>query len=202
MIRTTLSCAALLLLSTSWFTPASRVARPDRHPGHETFAEAEVNGEAGTLEVALRVDSMDLERSLRANHAKPPRLEDAAVEPLLEQLLKAGFLVRSPKGGPGRLNYVGYELEGLDVWLYFEIELPRRGRTLQISNQMLFDVAPGQLHRVSVRALDGDCMLLLDLQSPWSDLGKLAWREAHLAPNQPPPWARLWFEATRAALTL
>ncbi len=202
MIQKAFSCAALLLSSASWFTPAPSAAEADRHPGHETLAEAEVNGEAGTLEVALRIDSMDLERSLRANHSDPPRLEDKAVEPLLENLLKTGFLVRSPKGGPGQLNYVGYELEGLDAWLYFEIELPRRGRTLQISNQMLFDVAPGQLHRVSLRALDGECRLLLDRLNPWADLGKLAWRKAHLARTQPPPWARLWFQATRAALTL
>ena len=193
---------ALLAVGLLTLAPASPRAElgPAPHPGHETFAEAEINGEAGTLEVALRIDSIDLERSLRANYSKPPRLEDPAVEPLLEKLLKTHFVVRSPRGGPGRLNYVGYELEGLDVWMYFEVQLPTSGRRLQISNQLLFDVLPGQRHRMALRALDGECTLLFDQLSPWSDLNSLAWRKDQLERFLPPPWMRVWLEATRIAL--
>lgn len=169
------------------------------HPGHETFAEAEVNADAGTLEVALRVDSMDLERALRAGHPRPPRLEDPAVEPLLARELRQAFLVRSRRGF-GRLDFVGYELEGLDAWLYFEIDLPRRGRRLELSNQLLFALHPGQRHRVQLRALDGERTLEFDAEHPWRVVTDLAWRPEHLRPFIPSPMGRAWLAASFAPL--
>ncbi len=147
------------------------------HPGHATFAEAEVNPQAGTLEVSLCVDSFDLERALAWRFDDPPELEDKdAVAPLLARYLRETIFLRTREGGPGRLEFVGHELEGIDAWLYFEIVLPKQGRTLEISNQMLFESCPGQAHRMQLRALDGQRCLLFNSETPWHRIEDLAWR--------------------------
>lgn len=65
-----------------------------------------------------------------------------------------------------RVHWVGSELMGAWIWLYFELELPLARDDLQLFNTVLFDTNPGQINTVSVRHAGQRVALKLTSQQP------------------------------------
>lgn len=119
-------------------------AGAEAHPLHRSTARVEVNREASTLEVALRVHPADLRRALAAQEP------EAAPGPAQRttRYLRRRFLVTS-EGGPTSIRWVGQERDGADIWLYFEVLLPE-GRA-SLHNQVFFELASDHINVVQLR---------------------------------------------------
>lgn len=65
-----------------------------------------------------------------------------------------------------RVHWVGSELKGAWIWLYFELELPLTRDDLQLFNTVLFDTNTGQINTVSVRHAGQRVALKLTSQQP------------------------------------
>lgn len=65
-----------------------------------------------------------------------------------------------------RVHWVGSELKGAWMWIYFELELPPARDDLQLVNTVLFDTNTGQINTVSVRHAGQRTTLKLTSQQP------------------------------------
>lgn len=65
-----------------------------------------------------------------------------------------------------RVHWVGSELKGAWMWLYFELELPPARDDLRLVNTVLFDTNTGQINTVSVRHAGQRTTLKLTSQQP------------------------------------
>jgi Domain of unknown function (DUF6702) len=98
------------------------------HPFHTSIAEVEWNSAAARFEVAMRVNSLELERALAAVHGVPVNLDNAEhAEPLVRNYVSERFSIRTADHD-NRVTWVGMEIEKLDVWVYFEMSVGSDGR--------------------------------------------------------------------------
>lgn len=65
-----------------------------------------------------------------------------------------------------RVHWVGSELKGAWMWIYFEFELPPARDNLQLVNTVLFDTNTSQINTVSVRHARQRTTLKLTSQQP------------------------------------
>lgn len=91
--------------------------------------------------------------------AQVPPLPDAEED--ADQLLQAS---RDPLRS--RVHWVGSELKGAWMWIYFELELPPARDNLQLVNTVLFDTNTSQINTVSVRHASQRTTLKLTSQQP------------------------------------
>ena len=94
------------------------------HDAHVTLAEVEHVSEAATLQVALWIESLDLDAELAARLDHPPVLETATADTAIVALLRDHFVVRDASGAVRPLQWVGKEIGPRESWLYFEVEVP------------------------------------------------------------------------------
>jgi hypothetical protein len=138
------------------------------HPWHRTVAEIDLRAAPPRLEVALRVDALELEQELSARAGRRLDLDDgAAVAPEATDLLRQSFLVRTRSGGYAGLRWVGLETEGAEAWLYFELTLPEGPGPLLLSNQLFLDRNRLQENELFVREDDFAARLCCDPGQPW-----------------------------------
>ncbi len=162
------------------------------HPFHISSAEFEYDAGSDRLQVSLKLQAVDVERALARLAGKPIKLEQAGVqqwlvsyldrhlyltsyvppqadvEPVLSDIARDPSRVELPPGaGPrSRVHWVGSELKGAWMWLYFELELPPTRDNLQLVNTVLFDTNSGQINTVSVRHAGQRVALKLTTQQP------------------------------------
>ncbi len=148
---------ALLLLGS--FAPRPT---PAAHPFHTSTAEVEFNPASGRLEVALKVYSADLETALRRMDRSKVDLDNESVrDRLLKKYIASRFRIEdatpghppSPPTGhrTDSFHYVGSEIQGGDIWVYFELVAPARGQRFTLRNTVLTDVQPEQMNAVFFR---------------------------------------------------
>lgn len=155
------------------------------HPFHVTIAEAEHNLQAKTLEVALRVNSIDLEAILsqRANR-KVDLDETKDVDAMIVAYLNETFRVETSAKTPLKLKWVGKEAEVKTAWLYFELSVPNGIDGLRISNRVFFELEPDQTNTVNLKRGKERASLRFTRQTPWLDL---AFAKSGSPPAKPGP---------------
>lgn len=162
------------------------------HPFHISSAEIEYASESDRLQVSLKLQAVDMERALARMAGKRIKLEQADVDQWLVQYLARHLYLRpttavdaagnsslehsaeriAPEGpakkplARSRVHWVGSELKGAWMWLYFELELPPTRDDLQLVNTVLFDTNTGQINTVSVRHAGQRIGLKLTSQQP------------------------------------
>lgn len=111
------------------------------HPSHIAFAEVEVTD--GRLEVALQLQSEDVERLTR--HETIPR------EEMLRRLIARRFEVSRDQAKPRPHRWIGVEDKRSHVWVYFEVALngPLKGHHLRFD--LLLSHHPRQVNTVLLR---------------------------------------------------
>lgn len=72
-------------------------------------------------------------------------------------------------GMRSQVHWVGLELKGAWLWLYFELELPPQRPDLQLFNTVLFEINSSQINTVSVRHGAQRTTLKMTRQSPSSN---------------------------------
>lgn len=141
------------------------------HKFHTSFTEANYNAEAGTLEVTLRTFPDDLEAALRrraslapapsAATGQKPAAKDGQKE--FEERVAAyvaeTFLLKTEKGDPVKISWVGMDAGVDSAWLYFEARVPAGATDLRLSNRLLFDLFDDQINLVNLRTQGGRAAL-------------------------------------------
>jgi len=126
------------------------------HPIHTSFAEADYNPAAKTLEVAVRVFADDFESALGGLAGKPvsfARTPPKELDALARAYATAHFTVKTRDHQLASLRWVGRELHDAanEVWLYFEFPLPAGPDGIRLHHALLSDRFPDQLNSVRVR---------------------------------------------------
>ncbi|QDU68106.1 DUF6702 family protein [Engelhardtia mirabilis] len=174
-----MSFAGALALTSLWLAeaavlclaPCERLPRDERHPWHETQAELDLRPERGLFEVAVRIDALELEQALSRRAGRRLSLDRTdEVAPQLEAWTRESFLARSAGGSWATLNWVGFEAEVRDAWIFFELILPPGPGPLSLSNQMLFERNAFQSNKLFVRAEDFGAVLVCEPGAPWATL--------------------------------
>lgn len=142
--------AAIIVGLMLSFTAAAAAA----HPVHVTMGEAHHRPERGVIEVALQVPAHDLNAALAAA-GTPVRLDDAASGETIFAWLRPRFGVTNVDGRPAPLEWVGHEAQMRDVWLYFEIAVPKSLSGLCFRDSIFADVSPTQVNTLHLYAVDG-----------------------------------------------
>ncbi len=156
----------IVLATSAWFS-GEAVA----HPSHVTIGEAEWNRQSKSLEVAIRVNAADLEKSLR-RRAKGAKVvlksgEATADRPTADYVnSRLALYVRDPadrdtaaRDTAGRdpvdreadkkrvkLKWVGMEVEMHHVWLYFEFPMQNTPAEFTFENRLFLDLEEDQVN--------------------------------------------------------
>jgi hypothetical protein len=155
-----LTCTpAVVAAAAAALAAAALLAPPAKaHKFHTSFTEANYNAEAGTLEVTLRTFPDDLEAAVRRRAPPaPPAGKDQKKE--FEERVAAyvaeTFLLRTEKGEPIKISWVGMDAGVDSAWLYFEARLPAGADGVKLSNRLLFDLFDDQINLVNFRTKGG-----------------------------------------------
>lgn len=140
--------AIFLSFLSAFFVLASEASA---HPFHAALAEVELNRETNAFEVALRIDAVDLEQALRTETKKPVDLDKTDEStPLIKRYVANQFRVR-PTGGKWQAQkWIGWELEGRNAWLYFEIPVSRDATKLDVQFTVLLNQVPRQVNMLAL----------------------------------------------------
>lgn len=139
-----LSFAVVLLLLVS--------GRSSAHPVHASLAEAEWKPATKTLEVALKVQPIDLEQALERRTKKPIDLDKTkGVDDLIQAYLKDVFVVKDATGKELKLNWVGKEINVKEGWIYFEVPLEKGLDGVKFSNRLFFELNEGEVNTMTFK---------------------------------------------------
>ncbi|MDA1013245.1 MAG: hypothetical protein O3A00_02200 [Planctomycetota bacterium] len=124
------------------------------HPFHAASADVEYNAKTHSLEVALRVDSGDLEEALRRMTKKKIDLDQTPdLDRLVQQLLAKSFRIKDAGNTDAKWNghkWIGWELESRNAWIYFEVPLSSSVTTVTVQFQLLLEQVPRQVNMFSL----------------------------------------------------
>ena len=107
----------LVALAAALHTP-----RALAHKFHTSFTEASYNAEAGTLEVTLRTFPDDLEAAVRRRASSTPSAakdQKKEFEERVAAYVAETFRLRTEKGDPVKISWVGMDAGVDSAWLYF-----------------------------------------------------------------------------------
>ena len=116
----------------------------DAHPSHVTLAEMELD--AGNLEVSLQLHSAELQRALTRQG------RDVPFQKAVESLVRDGVVLESATGAPIPMEWVGVQEAPFGVWVYFQWRLKDPLATHVLVHRLLMDVEPRVVHTVNLTA--------------------------------------------------
>lgn len=121
------------------------------HRMNAAISLVEVSARTGRLEVTHSVYAHDLEGALLAGAVSLSWLESDVGQQALRAYCLRQFTLASQSGRPINLNFVGAELRGDVIHIYFDA--PRyRGASVIVDSNLLQDISDAQVNRVNVRA--------------------------------------------------
>lgn len=155
----------LALVMLFWhYLPINATPAEGEHPFYFSLAEIQYDAQDGTLEVAVKMFTDDLEQALAARYQQPLHLglsdQHPDAEVYLALYLKEQLNLRSQERDLEQ-RYLGQEQEADVTWCYVEIDLPEPPGTLWIRNALLTDQFAAQRNLVHVRVGDQTESILL-----------------------------------------
>ena len=122
------------------------------HPGHMTRIEVRQSDEGNLLEIAMRIDTTDLEAALKRRTKAPVDIEsmtDDQAKSVISQYLAETIRLGSNKGKKPQVGWVGLEKHPRHVWVFFELSLPaKESASVELTINTLLEVEPELQHVV------------------------------------------------------
>ena len=178
-----MGAAPSLLLVLAWISAAPDFVHA--HPFHVTIAEAEHNVSAKTLEVALRVNSVDLEAILSKRTNRKVDLDETKdVDAMIVSYLNEAFRIETAAKAPVKLKWVGKETEVKTAWLYFEFPVADGIDGLRVSDRVFFELEPDQTNTINLKRGKDRASLRFTRQTPALNL---AFPKSGSVPAKPGP---------------
>ena len=119
------------------------------HPCRETLAQVELNTKTSSLEVAMRIDALELEAAVSEWAGRRVHLDDREdAEPFIAGYLAERFTARDAGGTLGEPRWIGLEDEVLEVWVYFEVAFESTPAEIELTSTVLMERVPLQVNVV------------------------------------------------------
>ncbi len=169
--RRFVSLAATVLLLSCFFQDKLLA-----HPFHISIGEMEWNTTSQKWEVAVRVQSTDLQTAVRRFTKTQINVDGENIPDELVIYLNEHFYLSnsttaeskkqeanaskskvpesSERSNRSDLKWVGHEIERGWMWLYFELTPPKSNKELHLTNALLLEVVEGQTNTMLVRSGD------------------------------------------------
>lgn len=135
------------------------------HPGHMTRLEIRVSDDAKHLEVAMRIQSADLESALKRQLNKPVDVQtmlDHDAKQLIGHYLRQTLSLDGEKLSDDDYRWVGWQRQPREVWIYFELPvLTGQAQTVKLRIGSLFEVESELRHVVVLDSNAGDRSVII-----------------------------------------
>jgi hypothetical protein len=118
------------------------------HPFYVSVTEINHNDKEKTLEIACKMFLDDTEKTLKKQSGLPVELTQPKDKKKTEQLLADYFKAHFKLKVDGKAvvpAYLGYEVEGASVWLYFQADNVPAVHKLEIVNNILYELYDNQI---------------------------------------------------------
>jgi len=138
----------------------------EAHPFHFSFAEAQWNAETESLEIALRVESKELEPALRTRQRPKFNLDDDSAGQVVAAYLREHLQFTRGKEKPVEWKWIGMEVKVKETWCYLEVPLAGGPEGITITNTILLAQIPEQVNVMSIAAGDRRQRLHFNANSP------------------------------------
>jgi hypothetical protein len=113
------------------------------HPSHYTVTNIDYIIDSKSLDIAIKVNTEDLEFVLSHNYQKSLRLENKADEKIVDSLLSnyisTAITFKVNKKTSPLINFQRKEIVDTDTWIYCNASKIIKIRELEITNALLFD---------------------------------------------------------------
>lgn len=132
------------LFFTTWKTQA--------HPYHLSLAEVKYNAKSQSLEIALKIFTDDLEKTLSISAKKPVEMKQTPeIKKQLETYLKQNFRLENAAKQVYLQRFLGHEMEADAQWLYLEIPVKLQDlKQAKFRNQVLLEVYNDQMNLMNL----------------------------------------------------
>ena len=147
-----------------WPAQGADLFADELHNFHTSVSRIDFNPEAQTLEVAIKIFTDDLERSLEGMGSPALRLgsprEAVQADSIIGVYLRhcLGFAV---DGETKSFYFLGKEVEFDVTWCYLEVSQVQQLHRLVVKNRILMELFPDQSNLVHIYAADQQKSLLL-----------------------------------------
>jgi hypothetical protein len=132
--------------------PGANRASGKAHTFHASLAQVEFNPGAGTIEIAIRLFTDDLEKALSARSGRRIRMDvTPGAGELTLAYLRDVFELKGADGQPRTLSWVGAEATVNTVWVYVEAKMPEGLGGARLKNQIFFELFGDQVNTVNVK---------------------------------------------------
>ena len=123
------------------------------HPFYVSVTEVNHNSKNKTVEISSKIFFDDLEHGIEQESkvsfdiVKPT--DKAKVNTLIANYVKKHLILKID-GKVYAMNYVGYEIQGEAAWCYFEIPKINKIGTIEINNNILYQLHTEQINMLNV----------------------------------------------------
>jgi hypothetical protein len=161
-----LRLAGFVFCVMSALTTSSTLA----HQFHTSVAELDWNADSGRWEVSVRIHASDLELALDRQFGRKLNIESSGATEWIQKYVQSRFQIvsqdaveklalpvdRTSKSAnetanTSQIDWVGQEVEGGWMWLYFELAQPDSKQPLALVSQLLTEINEDQNNIVSIR---------------------------------------------------
>jgi hypothetical protein len=123
------------------------------HPLHVTFSELNYNKDSKTIELSIRIFTDDFETTLRSYSSAKVDLthpsDKKTTEKWMNDYIQKNFVLYIDSKLQ-TLQFVGYEIKGESVWVYFESVVSAVPKKFNVINQLLYDFSNKQMNLIRV----------------------------------------------------
>jgi len=148
----------MLLLNTKFVTVIIAflffgITNFTKHPLHVSTTEVNFNAKDKSLEVSCRIFSDDFESILAKNYKQKTDLNNAALKPAMDDLIKkyiTAHLQLKANGKTVNMNYIGFEIDHEATNIFLEVEKISSLKTLTLNNTILYDLFDDQMSIIHI----------------------------------------------------
>jgi|GEM_PF-725510 len=120
------------------------------HKYYAALSDVTYNAEAGSLEFVHRFFDHDMELALSQETGTRLSFERRdEIEPVLKAYMAAHLSV-TVDGAPIERSWVGYELDGNNLWVYEEVPMATAPRHIAVENTMLMRMFADQVNTLNL----------------------------------------------------
>lgn len=139
----------------------------DAHKFYVSHLNMNYDKQSKTFQLSFSINIEDLEKTLEKQSGEKISLDEItdANEALVFKYVNKHFSAKV-NGNPLKLNSIGYELEDDVVWVYIETIQTEIPESLEIANNILFELFSEQKNMVKVKIGENDYSALFTIKNP------------------------------------
>lgn len=143
----------------------SLTSRPSPHPLHVSIMQMDHNEETNTLEITLKAFIDDFELGLKDYSHTKVFLNDNegndSIDVIMEKFVRQMTSYKI-NGKTTELKWIGWELEKDEVFIYYEMALAKKVKSISVQNDLLMNEYLDQVNIVHLKYMGKNKSFLLE----------------------------------------